>query len=54
MTRSRALFIKLLELFFQINHLQIAWHHLQEQGWLSSENSEKPPSEASGIYDHVP
>jgi hypothetical protein len=21
---------------FQINHLQIAWHHLQEQGWLSS------------------
>jgi hypothetical protein len=21
---------------FQINHLQIAWHHLQEQGWLGS------------------
>jgi O-acetyl-ADP-ribose deacetylase (regulator of RNase III) len=24
---------------FQINHLQIAWHHLQEQGWLGSHPS---------------
>ncbi len=24
------------EKLFQTNHLQIAWHHLQEQGWLDS------------------